>query len=101
MAGDYISREKALGIRVTLMLRERMSKPVKESVHKSVEDAFHEFYDHIKELPASDVEEVVHCKDCIDWNGHTCTTIWGMASPKPNDYCSRGERRANNGSKTD
>ena len=99
MVNDYISREKALEIKVTLTLRERMSKQVRDSVRKSIDDAFHEFYDHIKELPAADVTEVVRCKDCINWNGNTCITIWGMANTKPNDYCSRGER-LDNGNQT-
>lgn len=69
-----------------------MSKQVKDSVRNSVDEAFHEFYDYIKELPALDVEEVVHCKDCINWNGNYCITFHGLSGALPNDYCSRGRR---------
>ena len=45
----------------------------------------------IREIPAADVVKVVRCKDCINWNGNNCITMYGLASPKPNDFCARGE----------
>jgi hypothetical protein len=45
----------------------------------------------------ADVVEVVRCKDCINWNGNNCITMYGLFAPNPNDYCSRGERLAYNG----
>ena len=68
----------------------------------------------VKELTGSDAlaylwglpvrEEVVRCKDCIHrrkaWNGHRPNFIGnffcsytGGHEVKPNDFCSRGERR--------
>ena len=48
----------------------------------------------LNKIPAADVVEVVRCADCINWNGNDCITIFGLSAPGPNDYCSRGERRA-------
>lgn len=44
-----------------------------------------------------DFVEVVRCRDCINWNGNDCITMYGMFAPKPNDYCSRGESVIRNG----
>lgn len=46
----------------------------------------------IRNAPAADVVEVVRCIDCVNWNGNTCINMGGLFSPRPNDYCSRGER---------
>lgn len=99
MGNDYISRDAALGIRVTVTIQGGISKKVKDSVHRSIETAFRDFFNQIEEIPAAEVEEVVHCKDCIHWNGRDCTTIKGLAYPGPNDYCSRGEQ-IDNGDET-
>ena len=48
----------------------------------------------IRGLPAADVVEVVRCKDCINWNGNDCVTLYGLYAPRPNDYCSRGEKNS-------
>lgn len=55
----------------------------------------------LKAVPATtDVVEVVRCKDCKHWGGSTfgyiCHEWSGMTFrnyTKPNQYCSRGERR--------
>ena len=58
----------------------------------------------IRELPAADVAEVVRCKDCkwfADNNGgewYGCkmfhvVRITPADAPKPDDFCSYGERR--------
>lgn len=46
----------------------------------------------------ADFLDVVRCKDCkhgvMSTNGDLhCTDINGMLSPKPDDYCSCGERK--------
>lgn len=46
--------------------------------------------DRLNTIPS----EVVRCIDCINWNGNDCITMHGLSAPRPNDYCSRGERRA-------
>lgn len=48
----------------------------------------------INELP----ESVVHCRDCKHYaeTGGTrggCFLFQGMTNPKPDDYCSEGERK--------
>lgn len=48
----------------------------------------------IDEVPAADVVEVVRYKDCINWNGIDCITMYGLYAPRPNDYCSRGEKNS-------
>lgn len=45
-------------------------------------------------VPAADVVEVVRCKDCINWNGNDCITMHGLSAPRPDDYCSRGEKNS-------
>lgn len=50
--------------------------------------------DYLDEVPAADVVEVVRCKDCIHAGDRDCPIDW----PKNGeDYCSFGERRADNG----
>ena len=46
--------------------------------------------DGIDAIPAADVVEVVRCRDCINWDGNECITMYGMVCTLPNDYCSRG-----------
>ena len=43
---------------------------------------------------AEQVSELVRCKDCINWNGNDCITIFGLYAPRPDDYCSRGEKNS-------
>ena len=54
----------------------------------------------IDKVPAEDVENLVHCKDCKHLEitgcyGECGKAILGIVSPE--DFCSRGERRADNG----
>lgn len=47
-------------------------------------------------IPAADVVEVVRCKDCRWWNGkeaRVCVIEPYEPCRKPDDYCSRGERK--------
>lgn len=44
-------------------------------------------------LPAADVAPVVRCKDCKHYDiGGSCI-ICGFQSRRPDDFCSRGERK--------
>lgn len=46
----------------------------------------------LNKIPPADLAEVVRCKDCINWNGNDCITMFGLNAPRPDDYCSRGEK---------
>lgn len=53
-------------------------------------------YDCVNTIPAADVVEVVHCKNCkhlmfSDCYGECSKGYMGIVSP--DDYCSRGERK--------
>lgn len=66
-------------------------------VHVQIERALCDglpYHRTIDEIPAADVVEVVRCKDCINWNGNDCITIYGLFAPRPDDYCSRGEKNS-------
>ena len=75
---DYISRVAVKEKKVYLLERREFVVPVAE----------------IDWLPAADVVEVVRCKDCINWNGNDCITMHGLSAPRPDDYCSRGEKNS-------
>lgn len=94
MAGDYIRREAAL---FALRKAERGGSM---TALTRLERAYAE----IREMPAADVAEVVRCKDCkwfADNNGgewYGCkmfhvVRITPEDAPKPDDFCSYGERR--------
>lgn len=51
----------------------------------------------LEDASNADVVEIVRCIDCINWNGNDCITMHGLNAPRPNDYCSRGERWDYNG----
>lgn len=46
----------------------------------------------IESVPAVDAVPVVRCKDCAHLYGAMCAAC-GLLPRKPNDFCSRGERR--------
>jgi hypothetical protein len=65
-------------------------------------------YREIKKAPATDVVEVVRCKDCAHWSGedmkdyllgerwgecHRPFGSYGCENSTENDFCSYGERR--------
>lgn len=60
----------------------------------------------IEDLPAADVVEIVRCKNCMH-NGSIdtdCPFGWKdkkFNMPKPNDYCSYGERKEQENEYTD
>lgn len=69
----------------------------RDKVHVQIERALCEglpYQRTIDDIPAADVVEVVRCKDCINWNGNDCITMYGLYAPMPNDYCSRGEKNS-------
>ena len=84
---DYITKESALSC---------FHDWIDRYGHEHSADEMTE-YQRIENLPVADVVEVVRCKDCINWNGNDCITMYGMFAPKPNDYCSRGESVIRNG----
>lgn len=61
------------------------------NLHRGIIDALQAI---ISDIPSADVVEVVRCKDCINWNGNYCITMHGLSAPKPDDYCSRGEKNS-------
>lgn len=81
---DYISREAALDFHI-----QTYDLNISVQDERILGDRFEEF---LKSIPAADVVEVVRCKDCINWNGNDCVTMYGLYAPRPNDYCSRGEK---------
>ncbi len=69
----------------------------RDEVHLQIERALCDglpYHRTIDEVPAADVVEVVRCMDCINWNGNDCITIFGLYAPRPDDYCSRGEKNS-------
>lgn len=51
-------------------------------------------------MRAADVAPVVRCKDCAHLYGTLCT-VCGLLPRKPDDFCSRGERKDGTDSDTD
>lgn len=86
-------------------------KDVHDLIIRHLSNDYHAALAAIRELsniPASDVVEVVRCKDCKMW-GRTLTEeerqfcidtntdlvcgVWTSDGLMPNDYCSQGERK--------
>lgn len=78
--------------------------------HFIVEKELQTHLDFVRDLPAVDIVEVVHCKECDLWNecneaGHKQTGNYVCACEyfsnedgyvvftRPDDYCSHGERK--------
>ncbi len=66
---------------------------------RSVDQTVSEF---IEDLPASDAEEVIHCKDCVYYEGilEDCCNVYYTRQDCPtnfvqedDDYCSWGVRK--------
>ena len=82
---------------------------LKSVVNESSKDEVMDVMQRIDNAPTVDAVEVVRCKDCKSWNredesGGMCTVdvapvdteidgVWRL----PCDFCSYGERRADNG----
>lgn len=82
---DFISREEM----------HKANRDEWQGVYGFVDcDIFEDNENMIDRVPAADVVEVVRCKDCIHAGDRDCPIDW----PKNGeDYCSFGERRADNG----
>lgn len=48
----------------------------------------------VETIPAADVVPVVRCKDCKFWD---CGDCYRLELSRPDDFCSYGEMRDNNG----
>lgn len=87
MNGDLISRSALTDAIVDLLVFEWGYEGIEASVKRI-----------FSEIPAVDAVEVVRCKDCKhyhDFETHfDCNHVCGMDSVQPNDFCSCGERRA-------
>lgn len=98
---DYIRRDLA---------KKRFSKRLmwlKEDVHDEYSgallDGCETDIELLDEIPAADVAEVVHCRDCkhkmrtIADGFVLCAEKHGMVKPTENDFCSYGEYQTNTG----
>lgn len=83
---DYISREAVLEL--------IDNAPIIAGNENETLISAPELSDYVYCRPAADVVEVVRCKDCMNWNGNDCITMYGLSAPRPNDYCSRGEKNS-------
>lgn len=101
MAGDYIRREDARRMVVQLD-KYAWKSPVSNERRVTVDVDLVKF--GLDRIPAADVAEVVRCKNCkwfADNNGgewYGCqmfqvVRITPEDAPKPDDFCSHGERR--------
>lgn len=100
---DYIRRDTA----IELMKKEaaEMSESFEELGGESgiYAEAYEDAANMLQDMPAADVAEVVHCRDCMHKvqtiaNGVVlCSGKHGMLRPTENDFCSYGEYRTNSG----
>lgn len=63
-------------------------------------DAWDEITNALENIPAADVVPVVRCKDCAHLYGTLCT-VCGLLPRKPDEFCSRGERKGGGGHAAD
>ena len=87
--------------------REKLYTEVTEKYHDITAGSYpfnvvaHDMAKLVKNAPAEDVVPVVRCKDCKHYelmksnNYHFCNKYGGYVTE--NDYCSRCERKADNG----
>lgn len=88
---EYISKQLAVEELENLRQQYEMSDDCDELVARKCKNA-------VSELPAADVVPVVRCRECLhytDW-GACGRPDNGWDAPKmgPEDFCSRGERKA-------
>lgn len=62
---------------------------------KDICEAITELIEHIGEIPAAEVAEVVRCKDCRFFQTDECRYDWPVQNVS--DYCSKGERKEGEG----
>ena len=98
---EYIEREALLS-----RMEERLNSLRKEyGNYDHYTDGFEEGCIAVEDADAADVVEVVRCKDCVWfapnngglWYGCAFDTRHPDDVPKPDDFCSSGERRADDG----
>ena len=87
---EYIKREDAIKAYADIIRSDKDTKLIAEMI--------------LADVPSADVVEVIRCKDCDFWNkdenilGGICDE-WSdfedsiISYTKPDDYCSRGERK--------
>lgn len=96
MAGNYIKREDA----VKIAEKYGLANGSVLGRHTGLADCI---ASEISGLPAADVAEVVHCKDCkhkvrtVADGIVLCAEKHGMIRPTENDFCSYGEYQTNSG----
>ncbi len=97
MPDEYISREAALKAANEWVSEACMAPVMRVS----------RLFDKLAKVPATDVAEVVRCKDCkhkvrADANGIViCSEEHGMYCPTESDFCRYGEYRTNTGGVTE
>lgn len=68
--------------------------------HQKKTKAYGLAIEDICDVPAVDAVPVVRCKDCRYFSAEdipSCTSTYGMTDPRPDDFCSYGERRNDHG----
>lgn len=81
----------------------RLSDPPIDTTENEIIKVLHTIMRTIKQMPAADVVEVVRCKDCVHCVVREYDIIDELECEffdvftDPLDYCSRGERKADNG----
>jgi hypothetical protein len=102
MAKEYIERDALLK-----RMEERLAALRREyGDYDHYTDGFEEGCVAVEDATAADVVEVVRCKDCEAWQenpwskGEMVCKCWAEWLPtEPDDFCSCGERRTNDGNK--
>ena len=93
--GEYIASNKAITILDEQPTVDAVPVKVIEQFKWERDTAIQQLEEHgIPFCGKADVVAVVRCKDCINWNGNDCITIFGLYAPRPDDYCSRGEKNS-------
>lgn len=106
MAKEYIEREAVLKELDDLISNIAFSSPYQDDINVMV-CGMERARDCVEEAPATDVVEVVRCKDCVyrhltgkaPFMFYTCTIAEGLNVCKDNAFCSYGERRTDDGNK--
>ena len=89
---EYIKREAAIAY-----IREQSEECQKAFEELGGEsgiyaDAYNDLAEDFYRIPAADVVPVVRCRDCAHLYGSMCAAC-GLLLRKPDEFCSRGERK--------